>query len=94
MEMSGCCPRYLCIEVVPDADLVGRAMETAAGLADLVPDALVTTRRLIRNAAGSSFEEALTVEQNEQGRLGSTPEHLEGVNAFLEKRKPDYRSIR
>ena len=84
----------LCIEVVPDADLVGRAMETAAGLADLVPDALVTTRRLIRNAAGSSFEEAFTVEQNDQGRLGSTPEHLEGVNAFLEKRKPDYRSIR
>ena len=82
----------LCVEVVPDDALTDRAIETASSLSDLVPDALVTTRRLIRNAAGSSFSEALAAEQREQGRLGNTPEHLEGVNAFLEKRSPQFRS--
>ncbi len=81
----------LCSEVAPDENLVERAVALASSLADLVPDSLVTTRRLIRDASGSSLNAALEAEQREQGRLGKTPEHLEGVNAFLEKRKPDYR---
>lgn len=81
----------LCAEVAPDEILVERAVAQASQLADLVPDSLVTTRRLIRDASGSSLAAALGAEQREQGRLGKTPEHLEGVNAFLEKRKPDYR---
>ncbi len=81
----------LCTEVCDDEDLVQRTVALAAGLADLVPDSLVTTRRLIREAAASSFREALRAEQEEQGRLGKTPQHLEGVHAFLEKRKPDFR---
>jgi 2-(1,2-epoxy-1,2-dihydrophenyl)acetyl-CoA isomerase len=64
----------------------------AAEMADLVPDALVSTRRLVREASGSSLELALRAEQREQGRLGKTPEHREGVMAFMEKRKPDFRS--
>lgn len=81
----------LCAEVAPDENLVERAVALASQLADLVPDSLVTTRHLIRDASGSSLDAALDAEQREQGRLGKTPEHLEGVNAFLEKRKPDYR---
>jgi 2-(1,2-epoxy-1,2-dihydrophenyl)acetyl-CoA isomerase len=78
--------------VVPLEELVEAAVEQAAGLADLVPDSLVTTRRLIRDAAGSSFQQARRAEQVEQGRLGRTPQHLEGVNAFLEKRKANFRN--
>ncbi len=81
----------LCVEVVPDGEVVVRAVELAATLADMVPDSLVTTRRLIRDAAALSFGEALEAEQVEQGRLGKTSEHREGVAAFLEKRKPDFR---
>jgi 2-(1,2-epoxy-1,2-dihydrophenyl)acetyl-CoA isomerase len=81
----------LCVDVVPPDQLMSRAIELAGQLADLVPDSLVTTRRLIRNASASSLEEALAAEQAEQGRLGKTPEHKEGVMAFLEKRKPDFR---
>lgn len=82
----------LCVEVVPDGEVVVRAVELAATLADMVPDSLVTTRRLIRDAAALSFGEALEAEQVEQGRLGKTFEHREGVAAFLEKRKPDFRN--
>jgi 2-(1,2-epoxy-1,2-dihydrophenyl)acetyl-CoA isomerase len=81
----------LCLDVVPGDQLLDRAMELAAQMADLVPDSLVTTRRLIRDAAASSLDDALTAEQTEQGRLGKTPEHREGVLAFLEKRKPEFR---
>ncbi len=82
----------LCVEVVPDGEVVVRAVELAATLADMVPDSLVTTRRLIRDAAALSFGEALEAEQVEQGRLGKTSEHREGVAAFLGKRKPDFRN--
>jgi 2-(1,2-epoxy-1,2-dihydrophenyl)acetyl-CoA isomerase len=81
----------LCVEVVPGDRLLDRSMELAGQMADLVPETLVATRRLIREAASSSLEEALTAEQAEQGRLGKTPQHREGVMAFLEKRKPDFR---
>lgn len=83
----------LCVRIAPDGTVVDRALEMAGSLADLVPDSLVTTRRLIRDAAASTFAEALGAEQLEQGRLGKTPEHAEGVRAFLEKREADFRSV-
>ncbi len=83
----------LAMEAVPGEALAERARGVAAALADLVPDSLVTTRRLIRGAAYSSFESALEAEQMEQGRLGRTSEHFEGVSAFNEKRKPNYRAL-
>jgi len=82
----------LCLDVVPGDELLDRALSLAGQLADLVPDSLVTSRRLIRDASGLSLEEALRAEQAEQGRLGRTPEHREGVMAFIDKRKPDFRS--
>ena len=83
----------LCAEVVPDADVVAKALELAKSLADMVPDSLVTTRNLIRGATSLTFKEALQEEKREQGRLGKTAEHREGVAAFMEKRKPDYRAV-
>lgn len=84
----------LCAEVVPDGEAVATAIKLAESLADMVPDSLVTTRKLIRGATSLSFNEALQEEKREQGRLGKTAEHREGVAAFLEKRKPDYRGVR
>ena len=82
----------LCIAVVPRDQLLDRARDLAGQMADLVPDSLVSTRRLIREASSISLEEALRAEQTEQARLGRTPEHREGVMAFIEKRKPDFRA--
>lgn len=82
----------LCAEVVDDGEVVTAAVDLAKSLADMVPDSLVTTRNLIRGATNLTFNQALQEEKREQGRLGKTAEHREGVTAFLEKRKPDYRS--
>ncbi len=81
----------LCTEVVPDGEVLDRAVAVAGDLANMVPDALVTTRRLIRGSTSHTFFEALAAERAEQARLGKTPEHREGVAAFVEKRKPDFR---
>lgn len=83
--------RGLCVEVVPDEEVVGRSVEYAERLAEMATDALITTRRLIRESARLTFDQALEAEKVEQDRLGRTLEHHEGVKAFLEKRKPDFR---
>jgi len=82
----------LAAKVRPDDEVLATAIEIADSLTDLVPESLVSARRLIRDAAGIGFEEALGAERAEQARLGATPEHLEGVAAFLEKRPPDFRN--
>ncbi len=82
----------LCLGTFPADQLMAKAKGYATELADLPTDALVTTRRLIRQAAGSDFDTALEMERTEQDRLGRSAEHAEGVSAFLAKRKPDYRA--
>jgi len=92
MSASEARERGLCVEVTPDGEVVTTALEYAEKLADLPTDALVTTRRLIRGSANLTFAEGLEAEKREQGRLGKTPEHREGVTAFVEKRKPNFRA--
>lgn len=82
----------LSLDTVAADLLLAKAREYAVALADLPTDALVTTRHLIHQAAGTDLDSALEQERTEQDRLGRTAEHAEGVRAFLAKRKPDYRA--
>jgi 2-(1,2-epoxy-1,2-dihydrophenyl)acetyl-CoA isomerase len=72
----------LSLDTVGADRLLATAREYAAALADLPTDALVTTRQLIRQAAGTDFDTALATERSEQDRLGRSAEHAEGVSAF------------
>lgn len=85
--------RGLAIESVPKEAVVDTAIDHAKKLAGMATDALVTTRRLIRGSARLTFDEGLEQEKIEQTRLGKTPAHEEGVRAFLEKRKPDFKQF-
>ncbi len=82
----------LCMRVVGAGELDQASLETAKALADLSTDALVSTRTLVRDASVTDFVTALQAERQAQHRLGLSAEHMEGVTAFLEKRKPNYRS--
>lgn len=92
MAASEALQRGLCADVAPDGEVVETALDYARRLADLPTDALVTTRKLIYGSSTLTFPEGLEAERREQGRLGKTPEHREGVMAFLEKRHPDFRN--
>ena len=77
----------------PD-DLLAQAMMLGAEFAGGPTSAYVANRKILFQAAVSNFSAALKAEGVTQGELGRTALHLEGMNAFLEKRKPDFRGIR
>ncbi|MFP3914604.1 MAG: enoyl-CoA hydratase/isomerase family protein [Actinomycetota bacterium] len=82
----------LASDVVPDGEVVDRAREVAAGLAEGPTDAYVATRRLLVGAGHAEPPVALAEERRIQAELGTSPAHLEGMRAFLEKRPPDFRN--
>ena len=73
----------------------GRSVEEAMALADTLADgpsaAFGATRRLLLDAQVRSLEAHLDVESRMIGALSQTAESREGIAAFLEKRKADYR---
>lgn len=83
----------LAVEVVPPESLLDVARSRARAMADGPRRAYVETRRLLMQAAAASFEATLGTEAVTQGELGALPTHLEGMRAFVEKRKPDFRSV-
>ncbi len=74
-----------------DADAVGRAR--AASLAAKAPDALRTTRALLRRWTRAEALEAMDAEGFEFARLLHGPETREALRAFQEKRAPDFRAV-
>lgn len=82
----------LAVEVVPNTEVVEVAVMRAATLADGPRLAYVETRKIIHQAAAASLEDTVAREAAVQGILGSQPAHREGMTAFVEKRRPDFRS--
>src|SRR3989344_710003 len=70
---------------VPDADLMGAAMQYAHALAD-GPASLGLTRNLVWDALDSSWQAQLEAEAYAQGAAQRTTDAREGVMAFVEKR--------
>lgn len=77
--------------VVAVEEVVETAIGVASGLADGPTAAYVATRELLTAAGRSEPHQALAEERRIQGQLGNSPAHLEGMQAFLEKRPPDFR---
>lgn len=78
---------------VPSQQLAQKTEEILAKLRELSAPALEATRRAIDAARGLSFEDALSkVENLYLNELMKTEDAQEGINAFMEKRKPVWRN--
>jgi 2-(1,2-epoxy-1,2-dihydrophenyl)acetyl-CoA isomerase len=76
--------------VFPADELAARAEDVLATLASGPTVALAATKALLRANLDASLDEALAAEGQGQATAGHTKDHMEGVRAFIEKRRPEF----
>lgn len=77
-------------ESVEDANFASHVDSLAIKLSTMPTKALVRTRRAIQSASSHTYEEHLSYEGMLMRELGKSPDYVEGVSAFLEKRAPKF----
>jgi enoyl-CoA hydratase/carnithine racemase len=77
--------------VVPDAELLDAARALAARIAVNPPYAVRMAKRLLIEGRHSRLDTLLELSASLQALTHATTDHREAVNAFLEKRKPEFK---
>jgi len=78
-------------DVVPGANLIEEANKLADRICQQPPQALRMTKRLMRDGMGSSFDTIMEMSASMQVIVQNTEDHLEAVNAFFDKRTPEFK---
>jgi 2-(1,2-epoxy-1,2-dihydrophenyl)acetyl-CoA isomerase len=76
--------------VVPDHELEATVAELAARLAAGPPGSYATIKRTINDRAYTGFDELLDLEAVLQQERAESADFMEGVLAFIQKRKPSF----
>ena len=76
--------------VHPAEELEAKTMELASKIAEKAPVALQLSKEAVKFASRSNLDEGLRREVDLFAICFSTEDKLEGVSAFLEKRKPNF----
>jgi len=77
-------------EVVSDGELSGVVADCVDRLRERPTRTIGLTKRAIHGSLGGGWREAIDYETHVQALAYSTPEHAEGVEAFLEGRDPEF----
>lgn len=78
-------------KAVVDESLQEEAMSIANKLAKMPTKGIGLTKRLLNESYGNDLEQQLKREGELQNEAGQTYDYNEGVNAFLEKRSPEFK---
>jgi enoyl-CoA hydratase len=82
------------IEICEPANTVPRALEIAATIASRAPLAVQATKACIHTAVGATMENGLALERVRVMLNHGSPDRLEGMAAFVEKRPPRFTGVR
>ena len=77
--------------VVEGEALMSEAQALAAKIAAMPPHALRHAKNLMRQGRSMSYDSALELAANTQAMMHLTDDHMEGVDALLEKRAPVFK---
>jgi 2-(1,2-epoxy-1,2-dihydrophenyl)acetyl-CoA isomerase len=78
-------------KVVPDDKLMDEAMEMAQKLAKGPTRAIGMIKRMLNRSYETDLSTALELEASMQGIAVSTPDAVEGITSFMQKRPPDFK---
>jgi enoyl-CoA hydratase len=78
--------------IVPAADLVEEAIGTARTIASMSPTAAMMVKEVVNRAYETTLSEGVRYERRMFQAAFGTPGQREGMAAFTEKRKPDFRN--
>lgn len=81
---------YRCID---DENLNAEALEIASTLASGPTRGLSLIKRAVNAATENSFDQQLDLERDLQRIAGRSDDYREGVAAFMEKRKPEFKGL-
>ena len=91
IQSDECLALGIANKVVELDDLVSETKKWAEHLAKRSPQALSHTKRLMNASVIKSYDEIFAEEAEIQNNIFGSPENMEGVNAFLEKRDADFK---
>jgi enoyl-CoA hydratase/carnithine racemase len=80
-------------DVLPDANLFDHAMNKAHEIARWPVNALREIKRCLRLPHLPAIDAAINAEQAAMARQAGSPENIEAITAFIEKREPDFRNL-
>src|SRR5271165_46730 len=80
----------LITEIVPPEQLLDRARELAAQLAENSPLSLLRTKRLLTDRARAELDSRIEAAIRENAGIRESADFREGITSFLEKRKPKW----
>jgi methylglutaconyl-CoA hydratase len=79
-------------EIARPENLMDRARQLAGQLLENSPTSLAYTKHLLADLSQHEIDRAVELAVEANARIRSTPDFHEGLSAFLEKRKPIWRS--
>lgn len=77
-------------KVVPTAEIMAAALEMANQINSKAPLAVRLSKKVINHATDYPTQESVTLENRLFGSCFSTSDQKEGMEAFLQKRKPEF----